>query len=62
MNLICDCLRKHQNGGVCDCFDNNLISDWDDDAEIEDNNWEDVKIEEDDDPTKIAKKWDDFLH
>lgn len=57
---LCDCSLKHANGGVCNCLDNNSLSDWDDDELDED--WKDVKIEEDDDPTKITKSWDDIVH
>lgn len=29
MNVICDCLRKNLNGGVCDCLDN--LDTWEED-------------------------------
>ena len=56
----CDCSLKHTNKGVCNCLDNNSLLDWDDEDEDED--WKDVKIEEDDDTTKITKSWDDIVH
>ena len=58
----CDCSLKHANGGVCNCLDNNPLPDWDNFDDVEDEDWKDVKIEEDDDTTKITKPWDDFLH
>ncbi len=58
----CDCSLKHTNKGVCNCLDNNSLLDWDDDDDLDDD-WKDVKIEEDNDRAKITKKDDDwFVH
>lgn len=61
MNVLCDCSLKHQNGGVCNCLDNDS---WEED--YEDN---DVETQEEDvyEPPKKEKgrftnDLDDFLH
>ena len=56
----CDCLRKHLNGGECDCLDNldNLdVDNWEENYEDGD-----VEVEEDEDKTRITNRHDDWFN
>lgn len=52
MNVICDCLRKNLNGGVCDCLDNFSS----DDTYEEKSSYLDFEEDEEDDSIPSKKK------
>lgn len=55
MTIICDCLKKHENGGVCNCLDNNEPEDFFEEKEKEEE-------EEVEDYTRITRKEDDWFN
>ena len=52
----CDCLKKHENGGICNCLDNNEPEDF-----FEEEVEEVEEEEEKEDYTRITKKHDDWF-
>lgn len=53
----CDCLKKHENGGICNCLDNNDVDDF-----FEEEVEEVEEEEEKEDYTRITKKHDDWFN